>query len=176
MSLSKPVMNLLASYLQNLYLHPIKTKAITRWVSTGFVVMTCCFQFISKVQSALRIIKSNPHYYYVKSHCMVHTPLEVLRLWAESLHTAVMEVEACCSRCSSLISGWFPQFDRDWEWLGISSITYCPIQWWFLWDLSFRMIILFPVDVCFTHYVCKLVAPLKYVVINFLQWRLNKKT
>ena len=30
MALSKPIMNLLASYLQNLYIHPIKTKAITR--------------------------------------------------------------------------------------------------------------------------------------------------
>lgn len=29
MSLSKPIMNLIATYLQNLYLHPIKTKAIT---------------------------------------------------------------------------------------------------------------------------------------------------
>ncbi|KOB74157.1 Peroxisomal membrane protein PMP22 [Operophtera brumata] len=32
MSLSKPIMNLVASYLQNLYLHPIRTKAITRLV------------------------------------------------------------------------------------------------------------------------------------------------
>lgn len=32
MALSKPIMNLLASYLQNLYLHPIKTKAITSCV------------------------------------------------------------------------------------------------------------------------------------------------
>ncbi|KAJ2952857.1 hypothetical protein O0L34_g7222 [Tuta absoluta] len=32
MALSKPVMNLLASYLQNLYLHPIKTKSITSCV------------------------------------------------------------------------------------------------------------------------------------------------
>ncbi|XP_028036185.1 peroxisomal membrane protein 2 isoform X1 [Bombyx mandarina] len=32
MSLSKPIMNLVASYLQNLYLHPIKTKAITSCV------------------------------------------------------------------------------------------------------------------------------------------------
>ncbi|XP_072944013.1 peroxisomal membrane protein 2 [Epargyreus clarus] len=32
MALSKPIMNLVASYLQNLYLHPIKTKAITSCV------------------------------------------------------------------------------------------------------------------------------------------------
>ncbi|XP_075969922.1 peroxisomal membrane protein 2 [Anticarsia gemmatalis] len=32
MALSKPIMNLLSSYLQNLYLHPIKTKAITSCV------------------------------------------------------------------------------------------------------------------------------------------------
>ncbi|XP_049867113.1 peroxisomal membrane protein 2 [Pectinophora gossypiella] len=32
MALSKPIMNLLASYLQNLYLHPIKTKSITSCV------------------------------------------------------------------------------------------------------------------------------------------------
>ncbi|CAG9585126.1 unnamed protein product [Danaus chrysippus] len=32
MALSKPIMNLLASYLQNLYIHPIKTKAITSCV------------------------------------------------------------------------------------------------------------------------------------------------
>lgn len=29
MALSKPIMNFVASYLQNLYLHPIKTKAVT---------------------------------------------------------------------------------------------------------------------------------------------------
>ncbi|XP_013195203.1 peroxisomal membrane protein 2 [Amyelois transitella] len=40
MSLSKPIMNLLASYLQNLYLHPIKTKSITSCVlgTTGSIV------------------------------------------------------------------------------------------------------------------------------------------
>ncbi|CAG5051245.1 unnamed protein product [Parnassius apollo] len=32
MALSKPIMNLVAAYLQNLYLHPIKTKAITSCV------------------------------------------------------------------------------------------------------------------------------------------------
>ncbi|KAI8434564.1 hypothetical protein MSG28_003110 [Choristoneura fumiferana] len=32
MSLSKPIMNLVASYLQNLYLNPIRTKAITSCV------------------------------------------------------------------------------------------------------------------------------------------------
>ncbi|XP_046965313.1 peroxisomal membrane protein 2 [Vanessa cardui] len=32
MSLSKPIMNLVASYLQNLYIHPIKTKSITSCV------------------------------------------------------------------------------------------------------------------------------------------------
>ncbi|CAD0196995.1 unnamed protein product [Chrysodeixis includens] len=32
MALSKPIMNLMASYLQNLYLNPIKTKAITSCV------------------------------------------------------------------------------------------------------------------------------------------------
>ncbi|XP_045445355.1 peroxisomal membrane protein 2 [Melitaea cinxia] len=32
MSLSKPIINLVASYLQNLYIHPIKTKAITSCV------------------------------------------------------------------------------------------------------------------------------------------------
>ncbi|XP_061712641.1 PXMP2/4 family protein 3 [Cydia pomonella] len=32
MALSKPIMNLVASYLQNLYLNPIKTKAITSCV------------------------------------------------------------------------------------------------------------------------------------------------
>ncbi|CAG4912602.1 peroxisomal membrane protein 2 [Colias croceus] len=32
MSLSKPIMNLVASYLQNLYLHPIKTKSLTSCV------------------------------------------------------------------------------------------------------------------------------------------------
>ncbi|XP_053626127.1 peroxisomal membrane protein 2 [Plodia interpunctella] len=40
MSLSKPIMNLLASYLQNLYLHPIRTKSITSCVlgTTGSIV------------------------------------------------------------------------------------------------------------------------------------------
>lgn len=32
MSLSKPIINLVASYLQNLYIHPIKTKALTSCV------------------------------------------------------------------------------------------------------------------------------------------------
>ncbi|KAM3961247.1 peroxisomal membrane protein 2 [Aphomia sociella] len=32
MALSKPIMNLLSSYLQNLYLHPIRTKSITSCV------------------------------------------------------------------------------------------------------------------------------------------------
>lgn len=32
MSLSKPIINLMTTYLQNLYLHPIKTKAITSCV------------------------------------------------------------------------------------------------------------------------------------------------
>ncbi|XP_047512725.1 peroxisomal membrane protein 2 [Pieris napi] len=32
MALSKPIMNLVASYLQNLYLHPIKTKSISSCV------------------------------------------------------------------------------------------------------------------------------------------------
>lgn len=32
MSLSKPIINLVASYLQNLYIHPIKTKSLTSCV------------------------------------------------------------------------------------------------------------------------------------------------
>ncbi|XP_041977558.1 PXMP2/4 family protein 3 [Aricia agestis] len=32
MALSKPIMNLVASYLQNLYLHPVRTKSITSCV------------------------------------------------------------------------------------------------------------------------------------------------
>ncbi|CAH4037174.1 peroxisomal membrane protein 2 [Pieris brassicae] len=49
MALSKPIMNLVASYLQNLYLHPIKTKSISS------CVVGCAGSIASQVVAGERI-------------------------------------------------------------------------------------------------------------------------
>ncbi|KAF9824091.1 hypothetical protein SFRURICE_002212 [Spodoptera frugiperda] len=147
MALSKPIMNLLSSYLQNLYLHPIKTKAITSCVvgSVGSLASQLVAGEKIKVDSVAAFALYGlffggtiPHYLYEITERLfpeevVAFPLVKKLLFerllfapfiqAFSLYTlARLEGKTHNSATKQLFALYWPILEANWKWLTLFQV------------------------------------------------------